>query len=145
MIDNISISDTGFIRIDFTHDDDYTTQLHIPTNVTINTGSTEGDGTQKVVVTYGDGVTKEIGNPLNYIIKTACNKDTGWHLYVLYSDPVKRNAGPKVTYEGRADWTDLGYIGNGELGAIAAKESDTAAQALIRELPPYSAWLIIEE
>lgn len=113
-----------------------------PRNLSINTGETEGSGNQKVKVTYTDGTTEDIGNPLNYIIKTACNQDTAWHLYVLYADPEKRGS---ITYDGRNDWLDLGYIGNGELGCIAAKEDDTTAQSLANELPPYSTWLIIEE
>lgn len=133
---------SGELKINYNTGDSETHQLIYPRNLSINTGETEGSGNQKVKVTYTDGTTEDIGNPLNYIIKTACNQDTAWHLYVLYADPEKRGS---ITYDGRNDWLDLGYIGNGELGCIAAKEDDTTAQSLANELPPYSTWLIIEE
>jgi hypothetical protein len=68
-----------------------------------------------------------------------------YHLLVLYSDPEKRSAGPNVIYNNRRDWVDLGYIGQGNVGAIVSKENDTTGIALAETLPPYSAWFIIEE
>ena len=173
MISSINLADDGTLTIDYTHDDtvtytkkikwinsvtlnpntgayniqyndgtEYNTQLVYPSDLSINTGNTEGAGNQKVHVTYTNGTGKDIGNPINYIMRTACNINTAWHLYILYADPAKRGS---VTYDGRNDWTDLGYIGNGEVGCVAAKESDQTAQTLLNELPPYSTWLIIEE
>ena len=133
MISSINLADDGT---------EYNTQLVYPSDLSINTGNTEGAGNQKVHVTYTNGTGKDIGNPINYIMRTACNINTAWHLYILYADPAKRGS---VTYDGRNDWTDLGYIGNGEVGCVAAKESDQTAQTLLNELPPYSTWLIIEE
>lgn len=173
MISSINLADDGTLTIDYTHDDtitytkkikwinsitlngndgrlkiqyndgtEYNAQLVYPSDLSVNTGATEGAGNQKLHVTYTDGTGKDIGNPINYIMRTACNINTAWHLYILYADPAKRGS---VTYDGRNDWTDLGYIGNGEVGCVAAKESDQTAQTLLNELPPYSTWLIIEE
>lgn len=144
-ISNITVSATGLITIEYTHDDNDTYQMRIPTSVSINTGSTEGTGTQKVVITYANGDTEEIGNPLNYIIATAI--DSRYHLLVYYADPAKRSAfSPKATYDGKNDWADLGYIGNGTgVGAIAGEESDNGVTSVANTMPPYSAWLIVED
>lgn len=142
-IDNVTLNpNTGAYKIQYNNGTEYNTQLVYPSDLSINTGNTEGAGNQKVHVTYTNGTGKDIGNPINYIMRTACNINTAWHLYILYADPAKRGS---VAYDGRNDWTDLGYIGNGEVGCVAAKESDQTAQTLLNELPPYSTWLIIEE
>ena len=144
-ISNITVSATGLVTIEYTHDDNDTYQMRIPTSVNINTGSTEGTGTQKVVITYANGDTEEIGQPLNYIMATAI--DNRYHLLVYYSDPAKRSAfSPKATYNGKNDWADLGYIGNGTgVGAIAGEESDSGVTSVANTMPPYSAWLIVED
>ena len=144
-ISDITVSATGLVTIEYTHDDDDTYQLRIPTSVSINTGSTEGTGTQKVVITYANGDTEEVGQPLNYIMATAV--DNRYHLLVYYSDPAKRSAfSPKATYNGKNDWADLGYIGNGTgVGAIAGEESDSGVSSVANTMPPYSAWLIVED
>lgn len=144
-ISNITVSATGLVTIEYTHDDNDTYQLRIPTSVSINTGSTEGTGTQKVVITYANGDTEEIGQPLNYIMATAI--DNRYHLLVYYADPAKRSAfSPKATYNGKNDWADLGYIGNGTgVGAIAGEESDSGVTSVANTMPPYSAWLIVED
>ena len=144
-ISNITVSATGLVTIEYTHDDNDTYQLRIPTSVSINTGSTEGTGTQKVIITYANGDTEEIGQPLNYIIATAI--DNRYHLLVYYSDPAKRSVfSPKATYNGKNDWADLGYIGNGTgVGAIAGEESDSGVTSVANTMPPYSAWLIVED
>lgn len=144
-ISNITVSATGLVTIEYTHDDNDTYQMKIPTSVSINTGSTEGTGTQKVVITYANGDIEEIGQPLNYIMATTI--DSRYHLLVYYSDPVKRAAfTPKATYNGKNDWSDLGYIGNGTgVGAIAGEESDSGVTSVAATMPPYSAWLIVED
>ena len=144
-ISNITVSATGLVTIEYTHDDNDTYQMRIPTSISINTGSTEGTGTQKVVITYANGDTEEIGQPLNYIMATAI--DNRYHLLVYYSDPAKRSAfSPKATYNGKNDWADLGYIGNGTgVGAIAGEESDSGVVSVANTMPPYSAWLIVED
>ena len=144
-ISNITVSATGLVTIEYTHDDNDTYQLRIPTSVSINTGSTEGTGTQKVVITYANGDTEEIGQPLNYIMATAI--DNRYHLLVYYADPAKRSAlvNP-AAYDGKNDWADLGYIGNGTgVGAIAGEESDSGVTSVANTMPPYSAWLIVED
>ena len=144
-ISDITVSATGLVTIEYTHDNDDSYQLRIPTSVSINTGSTEGTGTQKVVITYANGDTEEIGQPLNYIMATAI--DNRYHLLVYYADPAKRSAfSPKATYNGKNDWADLGYIGNGTgVGAIAGEESDSGVSSVANTMPPYSAWLIVED
>ena len=143
-ISNITVSATGLVTIEYTHDDNDTYQMKIPVNVSINTGGTEGTGTQKVVITYANGDIEEIGNPLNYIIETAI--DNRYHLLVYYADPAKRSAliNP-ASYNGKNDWADLGYIGNGTgVGAIAGEEDDSGVISVANSIPPYSAWLIVE-
>ena len=144
-ISNITVSATGLVTIEYTHDDNDTYQMRIPTSVNINTGSTEGTGTQKVVITYANGDTEEIGQPLNYIMATAI--DNRYHLLVYYSDPAKRSAfSPKATYNGKNDWADLGYIGNGTgVGAIAGEESDSGVTSVANTMPPYSAWETVDD
>lgn len=144
-ISNITVSATGLVTIEYTHDDNDIYQMRIPTSVSINTGSTEGTGTQKVVITYANGDTEEIGQPLNYIMATAI--DNRYHLLVYYSDPAKRSTlvNP-ATYDGKNDWADLGYIGDGTgVGAIAGEESDSGVVSVANTMPPYSAWLIVED
>lgn len=140
-IDNITVTPEGKITIDFSHDNTKNFQLKIPTSVEIQTGATEGSGNQKILVKYSDGTSKEIGKPINYIMKTAINDS--YHLLILYADPAKRGT---TTWDGRNDWLDLGYIGNGTgVGAIIGKESDAGVVEIANTLPPYSAWLVIEE
>lgn len=96
-------------------------------DISVNTGTTEGEGTQKIAVTYNDNTNVEIGNPINYIMKTAITNDR--HLIILYSDPAKRQeiitAGQNYTYEDRNDWLDLGVI-KGESGIYIGLNISTA-------------------
>lgn len=82
------------------------------TDIAIDNGDTEGNGNQKVKVTYNDGTVAEIGKPLNYIMKTAISDDH--HLLILHADPAKRAEykanGQNATWEGRDDWQDAGNI-----------------------------------
>ena len=144
-ISNITVSATGLVTIEYTHDNTETYQMKIPTLVTIDTGTTEGTGTQKVIIHYADGTDSPIGEPLNYIMATAI--DNRYHLLVYYSDPAKRSAfTPKATYDGKNDWADLGYIGDGTgVGAIAGEESDAGVSSVANTMPAYSAWLIVED
>lgn len=138
-ISNITVSSSGLVTIEYTHDNADIYQLRIPVSVSIDTGSTEGTGTQRVIITYANGDSVQIGEPLNYIIATAI--DNRYHLLVYYSDPAKRNAfSPKASYDGKTDWADLGYIGNGTgVGAIAGEESDVGVSSVANNMPPYSA------
>lgn len=81
-------------------------------DIEINTGEEEGTGSQKIHITYNDGRDVEVGQGLNYIMRTAV--DDNYHLLVLHADPVKRAevvaAGKNASYDGRDDWQDLGLI-----------------------------------
>lgn len=90
----------GRLKIQYNDGTEYNTQLVYPSDLSVNTGTTEGAGNQKLHVTYTNGTGKDIGNPINYIMRTACNINTAWHLYILYADPAKRGS---VTYDGRND------------------------------------------
>ena len=79
------------------------------TGVSVNTnleGQDEGTGNQKLHVTWANGTTEDIGNPINYIMSMVVN--TNNHLLVRYSDPAKRVGG--LTYNNINGWTDLGQI-----------------------------------
>lgn len=98
------------------------------TNMVIDTGDTEGEGSQKLMVTYSNSdEAKTIGNPINYIMKTAITED--YHLLILHSDPAKRAeivaAGKGFTYDGRDDWQDLGSVKD-ENGIFIGLNYDTA-------------------
>lgn len=146
-IDSFDVSADGTITIGYTHDDDTVISKKVKwiTSTEILTGNTEGTGNQKIKINYNDGTNEVIGNPLNYIIATAI--DNRYHLLIYYADPAKRSAfSPKATYDGKNDWADLGYIGNGTgVGAIAGKESDSGVASVAENMPPYSAWLIVED
>ena len=80
------------------------------TGISVNTnleGQDEGTGNQKLHVTWANGTTEDIGNPINYIMNMAVNENN--HLLVRYSDPVRRAAGG-ITYNNIDGWTDLGQI-----------------------------------
>ena len=146
-VNNMVLAADGTLTLKYTTGNDVILNQRIKwvTGTEILTGSTEGTGNQKLKVTYNDGTYEEIGNPLNYIIATAI--DSRYHLLVYYADPAKRDAfSPKATYDGKNDWADLGYIGNGTgVGAIAGEESDAGVSAVAATMPPYSAWLIVED
>lgn len=141
MLSSIDLTEDGTLKITYTHDgevtldqkikwaestvftngkfiitynDGTTSSQDIPLieDISINTGENEGEGSQKVAVSYNDGTTKEIGQPLNYIIKTAISSD--YHLLFLYSDPARRqqeiDSGTNYSYDGRDDWADMGSI-----------------------------------
>ena len=129
-IQNISLNTTtGVFTIQYNQDiPDYTARLKWPTNVSISTQSVqeeiEGSGTQKVKVSYTTGQSEEIGEPLNYIMKTMItNSDK--HLIVLYSDPQRRALfkanGSAYNFGGSPDpYKDptFGYSGWLDLGSI---------------------------
>ena len=145
-VNNLVLAADGTLTLKYTTGNDVILNQKIKwvTNTEIVTGETEGTGSQKLKVTYNDGTSAEIGNPLNYIMKTAI--DNRYHLLVYHADPAKRTAlVNKATWDGKNDWEDLGYIGNGTgVGAIAGYEDDTGVAAVAATMPPYSAWLIVE-
>ena len=113
-ITSVSLANNGVFRIEYSgNEPDFETTLKFPTDVQLDTGETEGTGSQKIQVTYNDGTQTAIGNPLNYIMDVAINPDN-YHVLVLFSDPARRQSlqeqGQTVTYEGRNDWYDLGAV-----------------------------------
>ena len=113
-VNNITLSETGVITVYYSTGEEEILNDKIKwiKDVVIDTGAQEGDGTQQVVVSYNDNSSEAIGNPLNYIIRTAVTND--FHLVALHSDPEKRAQivaqGQGYTWEGRNDWQDLGSI-----------------------------------
>lgn len=148
-IESISFTDAGLLTIHYNNDTpDLEKEILWPTEIKINTGDKEGEGDQLVTITFNNGTVKTAGLPLNYIMQTAI--DERYHLLVLYADPARRaeikSSGKSASYDGRNDWYDLGYIGNGSgVGAIVGKEDDPIIQAIAETIPPYSAWLILED
>ena len=109
-IDEVSLSNQGVFTVKYNNGDpDYTTTLKWVARVDLDTGDIEGEGTQKVVITFSDGTTETIGNPINYIMKTTINP-LNHHLLVMYSDPERRAATDTVTYNNEDGWTDLGAV-----------------------------------
>nr|DAR67944.1 MAG TPA: hypothetical protein [Caudoviricetes sp.] len=115
-VNGISIAENGTVTLSYTggaSDVVLSTKLKWISNVTVNTGTQEGNGTQKIAVTYNDGTSSEIGNPLNYIMRIAVNEEN-YHLLILYSDPARRqsliSSGQAVTYNGIQGWLDLGSV-----------------------------------
>lgn len=105
-------TDTGHLIITYNTKDEqgkntfYETDLKILKKINVN------EETQKLEVTYSTGEVELIGEPLNYIMKTAVSSD--YHLLILHSDPAKRqaiiDAGENYSYDGRNDWQDMGAI-----------------------------------
>lgn len=94
-VKNVTLAADGTVTLHFTHkeDEDLPTKIKWVTDIQIVTvndedNPVEGTGTQKVKVTYNDGTSEEIGEPLNYIMDTKITKD--YHLIVYHSDPEKR-------------------------------------------------------
>ena len=128
-ITDVSLADNGTFTVKYSEGvDDYTTQLVFPTDVNIDTGDNEGEGTQQVVVTYSDDSTETVGNPLNYVMDMAMAEDD-YHVLLLFSDPAKRQeiiaAGKNYTYDGRNDWYDLGAVKD-ESGILIGLNLDTS-------------------
>lgn len=102
-LNGLTIDQDGTVTLKYTVGDDVVLdeKLLWPEHLSINThgeANIEGEGSQKVVVRYNHQIgedeegnpiyTEEIGEPLNYIMKTAITAD--YHLIVLYADPAKR-------------------------------------------------------
>ena len=112
-LNSITMSSNGTVTATYNNGTSQTMANKVKwlTNTEVLTGSVEGAGSQKVKVTYNDGTSAELGQPLNYIMKMAL--DSRYHLLALYSDPERRNSLPtasKATYDGRSDWFDLGAV-----------------------------------
>lgn len=108
-IQSISIGTDGTVTLIWNNGSEntvYNQLIKWISNCKINTGLGEGSGNQKLNITWNDGTSQDIGNPINYIMGMKVTKDN--HLLVRYSDPNRRATG--MTYEGVDGWTDLGQI-----------------------------------
>lgn len=114
MVKDIVLDTDGTLTIHYTHEDRtvYNKKIKWITDVTVDVGAAEGEGTQQLTINYNTGETVVIGKPVNYIMRTAVTSD--YHLLFLYSDPERRKAiieaGKNAVWEGRNDWEDLGSI-----------------------------------
>lgn len=85
--------------------------------------------TQKINVTYnitdekGQNIIEEIGNPINYIMKTAI--DDNYNLLIYNSDPeIRKSLGTAaVTYDGLEGWQNLGNVKE-DSGILIGKNYD---------------------
>ena len=139
-IKDVQINENGtvtFIYCDDTpgvpHRFDASHKIKYLTDVSINTGVDEGEGNQKVHLTWntidsdtGEPEEKDIGRPLNYIVESlisipnaAAPSAPYRHLLVYYSDPALRQSmrSKWVTYPSekepgiiRTEWVDLGTV-----------------------------------
>ena len=136
-VSNVSVSSTGIIMLTYPDGSTKTLSNKIKwiNGVSINTGSVEGEGNQKIKINYNDNTSSEVGNPINYIMKAAVS-DRG-HLLILYSDPARRaeikTQGKNYTWDGRDDWYNLGIIKSGSgiligLNLNTSDYPDTATQ-----------------
>lgn len=116
VITGLSIATDGTITINYSHEDSshWDKKIKWITSTVIDTGTNEGEGTQKIKIVYNTGEEVTLGEPINYIMKTAITDN--YHLLFLYSDPQRRAevvaAGKSAVWEGRSDWEDLGSIKN---------------------------------
>lgn len=117
-IKDVILADDGTLTVKYNNGDPdkiFSKKIKWVRDVKVNTGNAEGEGNQKVHITYNDNSGADIGNPLNYIMRMAI-EPVSYHLLVLYSDPAKRqqiiNDHLNATYEGRNDWHDCGCVKN---------------------------------
>lgn len=130
VITNLSVSAEGTLTIEYSHNDksQWEKRLKWITSTVIDVGESEGEGTQQIKIIYNTGEEVVLGQPLNYIMKTAVTDN--YHLLFLYSDPAKRAevvaAGKNTAWDGRNDWEDMGSIKsyNGILIGLNLKEAD---------------------
>ena len=138
LINDININaNTGRFTVNYANGSaisSYSTTLHYPNNVSVNTGV---EGNQKIHITYTDNTDGvDIGEPINYIEKT---KIVDNHLLVLYSDPAKRT-GTNVYHngeviDGRSGWIDLGAIISDRAGVLVGANYTWAEVYAPNEVP----------
>ena len=130
------------------------------TDIKIDTGTSEGAGTQRVQVKYSnENEYLPIGDPLNYIVDTyVVPLDTqdpdlqniAGHLLVYYSDPQKREAStiPNIIIKGRIKWVDIGDIGYiadapmviGKFDSWSELSSKGSPENIMHNDPTYKGW-----
>jgi hypothetical protein len=110
-ISSVELADDGTLTINYNNDSSptvFTNAIKSLSNVTINTGANEGEGSQKLAITWNNSNTPvEIGNPINYIVETRVDDDN--NLLVWYSDPARR-ALSDITFNNKTGWINVGRI-----------------------------------
>lgn len=109
-IKEVALDENGLLKFTSTTGEEKSFTLRQIENISIDTGTQEGEGTQKVKIKYNtDEEETLIGQPLNYIINTVLTSD--YHLLVYYSDPEKRKNVPESRqYKGiDPDYINKGY------------------------------------
>lgn len=130
VIKDIILNQDGTLTFNYTHNSStvYDKKLKWITSVVLDTGATEGAGSQIVKITYNTGETVSLGNPINYIMNVAI--DDNYHLLFLHSDPQRRARaiaeGRSASWDDRDDWEDLGSVKNynGILVGLNLKAAD---------------------
>ena len=109
-INGMNVAADGTVTLTWNNGDDntvYSQLIKWINGCSVNTGNNEGEGNQRLHITWNDETAEDIGNPINYIMNMAVNENN--HLLVRYSDPVRRATGG-ITYNNIDGWTDLGQI-----------------------------------
>ena len=110
-ISTVELANDGTLTINYNNDSSptvFANAIKSISNIAINTGANEGEGSQKLAVTWNNSnVPVEIGNPINYIIETVVDDEN--NLLVWYSDPVRR-ALSDISYDGKTGWVNIGRI-----------------------------------
>ena len=107
-INSVSADATGHLTIVYNTGETQSINLNLPNNITINTGASQGQGNQKLNVSWTNGTSQDIGNPINYIMEAAV--DDNQHLLVRYSDPIRRGQSDTVTWNNKNGWTNIGSL-----------------------------------
>jgi len=113
-VKNITVEAGGTIRVNHAHSGttSLTNKIKWVNNFAIQnesySGAGEGTGDQKLYVTWNDGNSESLGNPLNYVMEMALDQN---RLLVYYSDPAKREAAEEtITFNNKSGWINLGTV-----------------------------------
>lgn len=116
-VSDLGIEEDGTIIVNYNNGNQAVTEKFIKKidDIVVNTydeTGIEGNGNQKIHITYNTGEEEDIGCPINYILETVITED--YQYLVRYSDPARRlelkNSGKNYTYNGKDDWHNLGNI-----------------------------------
>lgn len=108
-INGMNVAADGTVTLTWNNGDDntvYSRLIKWINGCSVNTGNNEGEGNQRLHITWNDETAEDIGNPINYVMNMIVNENN--HLLVRYSDPAKRVGG--ITYNNLDGWIDLGQI-----------------------------------
>lgn len=127
-ISSITMTDAGLLTINYNNGSTaFTKSLVWPVKIELDSKANESNpGTQTIKVTYNNGTSSTIGQPLNYIMRVAVNP-SNYHLLMLYSDPAKRGT---VTYDGVSGWLDFGAVKDYDGILIGPVLNDTTIASL---------------